>query len=128
MLSIVKRFFAWALAGALISFGVLGAASIGLPFLLLGVVLTALLTQHIGGGEAYGAAFGVAAVLVVIGLINLPYHPCGPLGGSDPPMPGMPSECGGFNPLAFFVPAAIALAAGVAACFSSASHARQRQL
>jgi hypothetical protein len=127
MLSVVKQFLAWAAAGALISFGVLGILSIGLPFLVAGSALTALLTHRIGTDEAYGAAFGAAAVLVVVGLINLPYHPCNPYQGtSDPPMPGMPSECGGFNPLLFFVPAAVALAAGVAACFSS--HARQRQL
>jgi hypothetical protein len=128
MLSVVKQFLAWVLAGALMTFGVLGILSIGLPFLVAGGVLVAVLTQRIGTGEAYGAAFGVAAVLVVIGLINLPYHPCTSLGVSDPPAPGMPSECGGFNPLVFFVPAALALALGVAACFSSASHARERQL
>jgi hypothetical protein len=128
MLSVVKQFLAWALAGALMSFGLLGAASIGLPFLLVGAILTALLVREIGTGHAYGAAFGVAVVLAAVGVINLPYHPCGPQGVSDPPMPGVPSECGGFNPLVFFVPAAIALAAGVAACFSSASHARERQL
>jgi hypothetical protein len=106
MLSAVKRFVAWAFAGALITFGVLGLLSIGLPFLVAGTALTAWLTHRVGTDEAYGTAFGAAAVLFAVGTAWL--------FGS------------GFNPLVFFVPAAIALATGVAACFTSASHARQR--
>ena len=108
MLGAVKWFGAWALAGALMTFGVLGLLSIGAPFLVAGTALIAWLTQRAGTGEAYGAAFGAAAVLLAIGTVWL--------FGS------------GFNPLLFFVPGAIALTAGVAACFASASHARERQL
>ena len=102
----MSRFAAWALAGALITFGVLAAASIGLPFLLAGLLLSARLTRPAGTRDAYGAAFGAAAVLFAIGTMWL--------------------FDSGFNPLMFFVPGAVALAAGVAGCFRS--HPRERQL
>jgi|1186.fasta_scaffold1042592_2 hypothetical protein len=95
----------WALAGALITFGFLGAASIGLPFLLAGTLLAAYLAGVRADG-GYGAAFGAAAVLFAIGVMWL--------------------FDSGFNPLLFFVPGAIVLAAGVAGCLRS--HPRQRQL
>jgi hypothetical protein len=94
----MEGFHRWVLAGALVTFGTLGILSIGLPFLLAGVVLAIHLAVT-APRHAYGLAFGVGGVLVALGL---PWTPA-------------VAEAG-----------AVFLAAGVAACFSS--HARERQL
>ena len=84
--------FGWACAGACIAFGFLGILTIGLPFLVGGVVLAVTLSIDNRSGPAWPAPLGAAAVFAVVGLVNL-----------------------GWQPALFFVPAAVLTAAGLVA-------------
>ena len=63
--------FAWLLAGALLVFGFLAGFSIGLPFLLLGVVLCAVLAWRRVRVDGGAMLAGAGCVLVALGFLNL---------------------------------------------------------
>jgi hypothetical protein len=66
------RFWLWALAGALLAFSIVGAASIGLfvlPFAVIAFVFAARATRN--RVELLGLLAGVAAICFAIGLIQL---------------------------------------------------------
>ena len=65
------RFWLWSLAGALVTFSVLAAASIGLFVLPLAAVATALAARRTQRrAEVLGALVGVGAVCGVIALLQ----------------------------------------------------------
>jgi hypothetical protein len=66
------RFWLWALAGALLAFAVVGAASVGLfvlPFAVIAFVFAARAMRN--RAELLGVLAGVAAICLLIGLIQL---------------------------------------------------------
>jgi hypothetical protein len=66
------RFWLWALAGALLAFSVVGAASIGLfvlPFAVIAFVFAARAMRN--RAELLGLLAGAATICLLIGLIQL---------------------------------------------------------
>jgi hypothetical protein len=63
----------WTLAGALVAFGFLAILSIGLPFLLAGLILTTLLAGR-GQPRPTPLAMGAGTVLIAIATINAGDH------------------------------------------------------
>ena len=73
-----RAYFAFVLAGALLSFGLAGAASVGLFVLPIGVVLFGLgIAYAPDTRDRWGVLAGVGAVGVLIGALNFNYQPCG---------------------------------------------------
>jgi hypothetical protein len=97
-------FAAWAAAAALTAAAVAGAASVGLLLLpiapvALGVVAARVRTWP----EAVGTLEGPAAVLVLIGLLNLDRTPC-PRNGTLVLPPGQHEVgCGGLAPAPYLI-------------------------
>lgn len=70
-------FLAFLLAGGLLSFGIVGAASVGLFVLPLGVVLFGLLVGYAPDPrDRWGVLAGVGAVVVFVGVLHRNYQPC----------------------------------------------------
>ena len=71
----------YVLAGGLLSFGLVAAASIGLFVIPFGVFLFGLLIAYAPDWrDRWGAVAGVGAVGVLIGLLNLNSSPCPEVG------------------------------------------------
>src|SRR3954454_6829224 len=114
----VLRAIGLAAAGALTATGLLGIATIRLPLLAVAGALYDFVGRDRGltPADAVFAFAGAAAAFAALGVASLPYVPCeNSTITSDPPMPGQPSSCGGFNPAIYFVPAALALAGAIGA-------------
>jgi hypothetical protein len=66
-----RGFWLWSLAGALVTFSVLAAASIGLFVLPLAALVTALIARRMQDrAELLGALVGAGAVCAVIALLQ----------------------------------------------------------
>lgn len=108
-------FLAWTGSGALIAFTALGLASIGifvLPFAIAGTAAVRNRARFWPDGLGMGAGIGIMAI--VIGVLNLGYRPCP--SGSISLGPGQTSfECGGFDPVPWFVAGSLLVAASVLA-------------
>jgi hypothetical protein len=77
----------WLLTGALIGFGVIAAASIGIPFFLLGVVLVVVGALRVGGAGLWAALVGfggLPASILVWDLTSAPWACMSPTGGELP--------------------------------------------
>jgi hypothetical protein len=101
-----RRILYWALAGAVMGFGVIGALSIGVPFLLVGVALVifGLIRRWFGGLWALLIGLGgLPALILTLDIVTAPPQcPPGPI--TLPP--GVSSyECSG--PLDNYVKLAI---------------------
>lgn len=115
-------FAAWAFVGALLSFSVLAAASIGLfvlPAALLALAVTSWTVRV--WPEIVGTLEGVAAPILVVGLANLGSTPC-PSSGSGHVHPGggpgtgtTSFSCGGLDPSPWLLAGVGMAAAGFAA-------------
>ena len=108
-------FAAWVLAGALLSFSVLGAASIGffvVPFALLAFWLALRLGR--GWPEALGTISGAGAVSLLIAFLNRGTMSC-----ADESLTLGPGEteitCGGLDPIPWLVAGLVLAAAGAIA-------------
>jgi hypothetical protein len=121
----VVSFLLWGLASGLWVFSAIAAASIGIfgvPSAALAVVVA--VRRAAPGPALFGLGFGPAAVLLLIGMLNLDYAPCGP-GGVPVMRPGQTeASCGGLNPVAWFVAGGLLLALTVIAFVVAASHHR----
>lgn len=112
-------FAAWAFVGALLSFSVLAAASIGLfvlPAALLALAVTSRTVRV--WPEIVGTLEGVAAPIFVVGLANLGSTPCPSRGSGHvhPPGTGTTSfSCGGLDPSPWLLAGLGMAAAGFAA-------------
>lgn len=100
-------FAAWAFVGALFSFSVLGAASIGLfvfPVALLSLLVARWVLRV--WPEIAGGLVGLAALILLVGISNLGSTPC-PSSGSGMSHggggPGTSSSCGGWDPVPWLV-------------------------
>lgn len=94
-------FLAWSLGGALASFSLAAAASVGLFVMPLAVALIYLLTRYATDSrDGWGFVAGVGGLLVVLGVLNFDYRPCleSPVVLRDEGS----SSCGGFDGKIFF--------------------------
>ena len=120
-------FAAWAVVGALFSFSVLGAASIGLfvfPVALL-ALFVALWLVRAWPGIASGIV-GLASLILLVGILNLGSTPC-PSSGSGmsyggPGTGAMSTSCGGWDPVPWLLVGVVLAGAG----FSVYALARSR--
>jgi hypothetical protein len=112
-----QSFAEWALAGALLSFAAIGAASIGMfvfPLAVLALVLA--VRRNSAWPEApAGALTGVGSVCLFVAYVNRAYSPC-------PEMPIRfraeigyhgPFSCGGFKPMPWLIAGLLLIAAGL---------------
>ncbi|MDH3605735.1 MAG: hypothetical protein OER12_01925 [Acidimicrobiia bacterium] len=92
-----RAFLSFVLAGGLIVFGILGAASVGLFVLPFGMILFGLSIAYAPDTrDRWGVLAGVGAIGVFIGVLNLNYQPCDEGWVTVPP--GEDSySCGGFD-------------------------------
>lgn len=75
----------WLLTGAVIGFGIIAILSIGLPFLILGLLLTAFGAMRLGIREIWTAVVGLGglpAAILLWHVISAPWL-CAPQGGSS---------------------------------------------
>jgi hypothetical protein len=111
-----QSFAGWALAGALLSFAAIGAASIGMfvfPFAVLALVLA--VRRNSAWPEApAGALTGVGSVCLFVAYVSRAYSPC-------PEMPIRfradigyhgPFSCGGLKPTPWLIAGLLLIAAG----------------
>lgn len=111
-------FAAWALVGALLSFSVLGAASIGLFVLPAALLALAVVGWTVRvWPEIAGMLVGVAALSLFVGLVNLGSTPC-PASGSGfvsaDGRTGTTSSCGGLDPSPWLLVGVALAGAGLA--------------
>jgi len=107
-------FAEWALAMALLSFAVIGAASIGvlvLPFALLALALAA--RRNRAWPEApMGGLTGVGSICLLVAYINRAYSPC-PTGPTRVRVvSGGHFSCGGFDPMPWLMVGLLLAAVG----------------
>ena len=111
----------WSAAFGLLTFAVLGAASIGifvLPFAAGALLIVA--RRHRAWPDApLGGLIGVGALILLVGLANLPFNPCSPEGTPVVLEPGGTSRCGGRNPVPWLVLGSGAIAFGLFGYFAS---------
>jgi hypothetical protein len=108
-------FAGWVLAGALVVFSLLSAASIGLfvaPFAAAGIWLTSRLGRV--WPEVLGMVSGAGAVCLLIALLNRDTRPCTEEGLRLSPGE-TEASCGGFSPTPWLVVGLVLVAAGVVA-------------
>jgi cell division protein FtsW (lipid II flippase) len=107
-------FLAWAVAGAFAALAIAAAPSFGLLLVPVALALVMLLARRVRTWpEALGALEGVAAVVLLIGFLNLGSSPCA--SGVVSYGPGQSSvECGGLSPGPFLVAGSVLVLAGVA--------------
>jgi hypothetical protein len=119
-------FGAWTVAGVLVTFSLLAAASIGLltlPFAVLGV--WAITRGSPRWPTAFGLVSGAGLVCLLIWWINRGNTPC-PASGALSGVPGEASvECGGVDPQPWLV-AAVALIVVGAFAFAVARRRNRR--
>jgi hypothetical protein len=101
-------FGAWSAAGAVFAFSFLAGFSIGLlvlPFAAAGLFLVVSRSPHVP--ESLGFVAGVGGTLVLIAFLNYgQYRPCPENGALYIPAdasPGASVECGGMDPMPWFV-------------------------
>jgi hypothetical protein len=108
-------FAAWVGAGALLSFALVSAASVGLfvlPFALLS--FWAIARAAPPGRTAFGLASGAGLVCLLVWALNRDSRPC-PESGESTVAPGATSvECGGFDALPFLLAGLVLTLAGPA--------------
>lgn len=108
-------FAAWAGAGALLAFSLVGAASVGLfvlPFALLSV--WAIARGSPPARTAFGLVSGAGLVCLLVWALNRDHRPCPESGVLTVP-PGETSfECGGFDALPFLLAGIVLTLAGPA--------------
>jgi len=95
-----RAFLSYVLAGGLLVFGILGAASVGLFVLPFGVVLFGLSIAYAPDTrDRWGVLAGVGAIGVLIGILNINYQPCGegPVTVRPPIGEDFSYSCGGFD-------------------------------
>ena len=112
-----QSFAEWALAGALLSFAAIGAASIGMfvfPFAVLALVLAVRRNGALPEAPA-GALTGVGSVCLFVAYVSRAYSPC----------PEMPItfradigyhghfSCGGLKPMPWLMVGLLLIAAGL---------------
>lgn len=112
-------FAAWGLVGALFSFSVLGAASIGLFVLPTALVALAVVGMRVRvWPEVAGALEGAAVLSLFVGGANFNSTPC-PSSGSGVVDVGGPTSgtfsCGGFDPLPWLLVGLALAGAGLVA-------------
>ena len=108
-------FAAWAGAGVLLAFSLVGALSIGLfvlPFALL--ALWAIFRRSPPRTTAFGLASGAGLVCLVIWALNTGSSPCPESGTLTLPPGGVEEECGGHDAVPFLVAGIILTLAGPA--------------
>jgi hypothetical protein len=108
-------FAAWMVAGFLLAFSLVGAASIGLfvlPFAFLSVWV--ILRAAPPRWTAFGLVSGAGLVCLVVSGLNRNYRPCPESGVLTVPADATSVECGGFDPLPFLVAGVVLALAGPA--------------
>jgi hypothetical protein len=109
-----QAFAEWALALALLSFAVIGAASIGmllLPFALLALALAA--RRNRAWPEALtGGLTGVGSICLFVAYINRAYSPCPTGPNRIRVVNGDHFSCGGFDPRPWLTVGLLLTAAG----------------
>lgn len=112
-----QAFAEWALAGALLAFAAIGAASIGMfvfPFGVLALVLAARRNRAWREAPA-GSLTGVGSVCLFVAYVSRAYSPC-------PEMPIRfradigyhgPFSCGGLQPMPWLIAGLLLIAAGL---------------
>jgi len=120
-----SAFLGWLLVGGLISFAILGAASIGLlavPFVVILIVM--MRRARPPAHSLLGLIAGVGVMLMFIGVLNLGHTPCDETGtlvdgevvfgyveeGSEED--GAETSCGGWPPAPWLLVGGAAFAAG----------------
>lgn len=81
----------WLVTGAIIGFGIIAILSIGLPFLILGLLLTAFGAVRLGIREIWAAVVGLGGLPVAILLWDVATAPwlCAPQGGGSSSLPNV---------------------------------------
>ena len=97
-------FSAWSAGGILLALGVVGVASFGLLLLPVAAVALIVIWARVRvWPEGLGAFEGLAAVALLIGLLNLGRTPC-PRDGTLVLQPGQhDASCGGVAPAPFLI-------------------------
>jgi hypothetical protein len=111
----------WTAAFGLLTFAVLGAASIGifvLPF-AAGALIIVARRDRAWPEAPLGGLIGVGALSLVVGLVNLPFDPCPPGGIPMVLERGETFRCGGRNPIPWLVVGSGAIALGLIGYFAS---------
>src|SRR5438046_226458 len=110
-------FLAWAVAGVVAGLAIAAAPSFGLFLLPVAIGLVVLLAKRVRAWpEALGALEGAAAVVLVIGFLNLGSTPCEGSSGEVTLAPGQHDVgCGGLAPGPFLVVGCLLAITGVAA-------------
>ena len=106
---------AWIIVGALATLGIYAIFSVGVLMLLAAFAVGGALHRRGGGGLQVGGlmALGGSVALIAFGVASLPYRSC--TGAPLIVTPATPvAECGGWNPVIYFVPGGALLAAAVA--------------
>lgn len=115
-----RWFSGFAAVGALVVFGFVTLASVGLFVLPLGVLALALTalrahTQSVSSADLLGFLEGAAAVCFVVALANRDYQPCPTGSRLEQVAGGYRSSCGGFDPLPWLIAGIFLALAGMAA-------------
>ena len=106
-----SAFGAWAIAGALWSVTLI--SFVGLFTLAFALLLTGLLVRYSPQRrDALGLLAGAAGVALVLGVVNLGYHPC-PESATLTMSGEGSSSCGGFAPAPFFVVGVVLMILGL---------------
>jgi hypothetical protein len=118
-----NSFAEWALALALLSFALIGAASIGrfvFPFAIVALVLAERRNRP-WPEPLMGGLVGIGAVLLFVAYRNRNYAPCPP--GRFPMRlaHGEHFSCGGFDPMPWLAIGALLTAAGFVGYFVASS-------
>jgi hypothetical protein len=111
-----QAFAEWALAGALLSFAAIGAASIGMfvfPFGVLALVLAA--RRNLAWPEApAGGLTGVGSICLFAAYVSRTYSPCPEMPIRFRVAPGESGSfsCGGLKPMPWLIAGLLLIAAG----------------
>ena len=105
----------WAVALSLLTFAILGAASIGIfvfPFAIAALVVAERRNRP-WPAAPMGALVGIGAVCLYVAYRNRGYSPCPPPGVTMTLAHGEHFSCGGFNPMPWLSIGALLTAAGL---------------
>jgi hypothetical protein len=110
-----QPFLEWAVALALVAFGVITAASIGLFVLPVAAIAVALAARRnaLRPDAVLGGLVGVGAVCLFVAYRNRAYSPCPPNGVPTVLRVGEHFSCGGLDPLPWLTAGALLTAAGL---------------